>query len=144
MLRSNGLLRAVTALLTVGFALQSATPLVGHACPMHGAVLAPVTAPAEAPVAELHHDHGGEATAAAHAGHDHAPAHPADAPNHSCDCATDCCGVRNAAIAVSSPRLLLPVAWGPESAPRNPAPRRPGAPVRLLPFPNGPPALPIG
>jgi hypothetical protein len=145
MLRSTGLFRAVTALLTVGLALQGATPLVEGACPMHGAVTSTAEAVAVAP-----HSVGHDGHAAAHVGHGatsglaHAPTLPTEAPDHSCACDTDCCGVPTAALVARSPRPPLAGAWVPDSPRGNPAPSRNEPTVRLLPFPNGPPVLPIG
>lgn len=83
-----------------------------------------------------HHEHAHHASAPDHA--------PDQAPAHSCDCVSDCCGVPTAVLTLAHAPLAASMRPVDTVGHENPAPPRTAPTDRLLPFANGPPPHALG
>jgi hypothetical protein len=131
--------RGLSLLLACWFVLLRTEPVALHACPMHGAAAhhAHGAVPAMAPAAGGEMVHADAEHTAAHEGsHEDSPSFPG------CLCLGSCCAA-GAAITVPTVTASFAAAECIEMVARAPqasvAPR--AAADRLLPFPNGPPAI---
>ncbi len=132
--------RLASLLLGLLYLLAWGEPVAWHPCPMHDG------APVAAAVAGATAGHGGHGAHAGHAGapaavHEAAPAPEADHGDHACQClGSGCSAAGVVAPTVQAVRWRVVVARRAEPPAPAPVFAQAAAP-RLLPFPNGPPAL---
>ena len=133
--------RLASLLLGLLYLLAWGEPVAWHPCPMHDGVRTTVAPSAATTVTvDAHGGHHGHAAAPA-AVHEAAPAPDGGHDDHACQClGSGCCAAGVVAPTVQAVRWRVLVARRADPPAPAPAFARAAAP-RLLPFPNGPPAL---